>query len=84
MISGERKVGVRQLQVKIFAVENIFTCDKLSYFSSTFFPDKVYENLETLRSYSDKRGIKNKQNSAFLLISANKDSLYLGIQTYFL
>ena len=44
----------------------------------------IYENLETIRSYSDKRDIENKQKFAFLLISANKDSLCLGIQTYFL
>ena len=50
----------------------------------TFFPNKVYENLETVRSHSDIRGIENKQKPSFLLISANKDSLCLDIQTYFL
>ena len=43
----------------------------------------VYENLETVRSCSDKRGIENKQKSSFLLISVNQDSLGLNIQTYF-
>ena len=52
-------------------------------FPRLFFPDKVHENLETVRSYSDKLGFENKQKSAFLLISANKDWLCLGIQTYF-
>ena len=61
---------------------NIVTCDRLSHFSTTCFsPNKVYENLETARSYSDKRGIENKQKSSCLLISANKDSLCLDIQT---
>ena len=43
----------------------------------------MYKNLETVRSYSDTRGIENKQKSSFLLISANKDSLCLDIQTHF-
>ena len=43
----------------------------------------IYENLETVRSYSDKRGIENKQKSSFLLTWANKDSLCLDIQIYF-
>ena len=38
-----------------------------------FSSGNIYENLETIRSYSDKRGIENKQESSFLLISANKD-----------
>ena len=42
-------------------------------FLRLFFPDKVYENLETVRSYLDERGIENKQKSVFLLISTNKD-----------
>ena len=46
-----------------------------------FFPDKVYENLETVKFYSDKRGIENEQKFAFLLVPANKDSVYLGLQT---
>ena len=43
----------------------------------------IYENLETVRSYSDKPGIENKQKSSFLLISANKDWLCLDIQIHF-
>ena len=58
---------------------SIVTCDKFSH----FFPSKVYQNSETLRSYSDKRGIENKQKSPFLLISGNIDSFCLDIQTYF-
>ena len=72
MISWERKVGFRKNPVKIFVGENIVTCVKLSHFSPT------------LRFYSDNRGIENKQKYAFLLISPNKDSLCLGIQTFFL
>ena len=49
----------------------------------TFFPNKVYQNSETLRSYSDKRGIENTQKSPFLLISGNIDSFCLDIQIYF-
>ena len=52
-------------------------------FPRLFFHNRVYENLGAARSYSDKRGIENKQKSSFLLVSANKDSLYLDIQTYF-
>ena len=61
------------LSFKIFVRKNIVTSDKLSHFYPTF-----------VRSYSDKRGIENKQKFAFLPILANKDSLCLGIQTYFL
>ena len=43
----------------------------------------MYKNLETVRSYSDTRGIENKQKSSFLLISANKDWLCLDIQIHF-
>ena len=57
MISGERKVGVTPNRLK-FLSGNIVNYDKLSYF---FFPSKVYENLETVSSYSDKGGIENKQ-----------------------
>ena len=39
---------------------------------------------DCIRSDSEKRGIENKQKFAFLLISANKDSLCSGIQTYIL
>ena len=60
---GLDKIGLK------FLSGNIVTCDKLSH----FFSNKVYENLETVRSYSDKRGIENKQKSSFLLISTNKD-----------
>ena len=81
MRSGERKVGVRSNLVKIFS-GNIVTCDKLSYFFPTFFfHNKVYENFETVRSYSDKLGIENKQKFSFLLISAYQNSLCLDIQT---
>ena len=38
---------------------------------------------ECIRSDSEKRDRKNKQKFAFLLISANKDSLWSVIQTYF-
>ena len=73
------KIGLK------FLLGKIVTCDNLSHFSPYFFfLDKVYENLETVRSYSDKRGTENKQKkSAFLLISASKDSLCLSIQTLF-
>ena len=37
---------------------------------------------DCIRSDSEKRDIENKQKFAFLLISANKDSLCSGIQTY--
>ena len=33
--------------------------EDLVTFPDFSFPDKVYENLETVRTYSDKRGIKN-------------------------
>ena len=36
---------------------------------------------DCIRSDSEKRDIEKKQKFAFLLISANKDSLCLGIQT---
>ena len=39
---------------------------------------------DCIRPDSEKRDIENKQILAFLLISANKDSLCSGIQTYFL
>ena len=50
---------------------------------NVFSPNKINENLETGRSYLEKRGIENKQKSSFLLISATKASLCLDIQTYF-
>ena len=37
----------------------------LATFPWLFIPDKVCEKLETARSYSDKRGIENKQKFAF-------------------
>ena len=39
---------------------------------------------DCIRFDSKKRDIENKQKFAFLLISANKDSLCSGIQTYIL
>ena len=51
------KIGLK------FLSGSIVTCDKLSHFLN-----KVYKNLETVRSYSDNRGIENKQKSSFLLI----------------
>ena len=68
MIRAERIVWVRYNRVKTFVGENLVTCDKLV----SLFPYKVYENLEIVRPYSNKRGIENKQKYAFLLISANK------------
>ena len=38
---------------------------------------------DCIRSYSDKRDVETRQKFAFLLISANKYTLCLGIQTYF-
>ena len=38
---------------------------------------------DCIRSYSDKRDVETRQKFAFLLISANKNTLCLGIQTYF-
>ena len=38
---------------------------------------------DCIRSNSEKRNSENKQTFAFMLISANKDSLCSGIQTYF-
>ena len=84
MIIGEKKSGLDKIGLK-FSWGKIHSLAKnLITFPPIFFPEKVYEYLETVRSYSDQRGIENKQKSAFLLISANKDSLSLGIQTYFL
>ena len=49
--------------------------------NTIIFHNKVYENFETVRSYSDKLGIENKQKFSFLLISAYQNSLCLDIQT---
>ena len=38
---------------------------------------------DCIRSNSEKQYSENKQKFAFLLISASKDSLCSGIQTYF-
>ena len=79
-MSGEKKLGLDKIGLK-FLSGNIVNCDKRSYF---FFYNNVYGNLETVRSYSDKGGIKNKQKSSILLISANNYSLCLNFQTCFL
>ena len=70
MIIGEKKSGLHKIGLK-FSRGKIFSLVKNSVtFPRIFFPDKVYENLETVRSYSDKRGIEISKNLLFLLISA--------------
>ena len=54
--------------------------ENLVTFPDFFFPDKVYKNLETVYELIQTNEVLK---IPFLLIPANKDSLCLGIQTYF-
>ena len=61
-LAGKEKLGLDKIELK-FLSGNIVTCHK-RHFPRLFFPNKVYENLVTARSYSDKRGIEYEQKSS--------------------
>ena len=82
---GKRKLELDKIGLTFLLGKILSLVINLVTFPRLFFLNKVHENLETVRSsYIDKRGIENKQKPSFLLISANKDSLCLDIETYFL